>query len=68
MLDLTSPNVKEFRGRIDGFPIARLPVGKTATLIVMAAMGRADRWDLVVNGRTASGEEFSESLFLDLNG
>jgi hypothetical protein len=33
----------------------------------MAAMGRADRWDLVVNGRTASGEEFSESLYLDLN-
>lgn len=68
VLDLTSPNVKEFRGRIDGFPIARLPVGKSATLIVMAAMGRADRWDLVINGRTVSGEEFSESLFLDLNG
>ena len=68
VLDLTSPNVKEFRGRIDGFPVARLPVGKSATLIVMAAMGRADRWDLVVNGRTVSGEEFSESLFLDLNG
>jgi predicted nucleotide-binding protein len=68
VLDLTSPNLTEFRGRIDGFPIRRLPVGKSATLVAIAAAGRADRWDLIVNGRTASGEEFSESLYLDLNG
>jgi predicted nucleotide-binding protein len=68
VFDLTSPNLNEFRGRIDGFPVPRLPVGKSATLIATAAAGRADRWDLIVDGRTASGEEFSESLYLDLNG
>jgi predicted nucleotide-binding protein len=68
VLDLTSPNAKDFHGRLDGFPVPRLPVGKSVTLIAMAAMGVPDTWDLVVNGRTASGEEFSELLFLDLNG
>lgn len=67
VFDLTSPNAKDFHGRIDGFPIRRLPVGKSATLIAMAAMGVPDTWDLIVTGRTDSGEEFTEPLFLDLN-
>jgi predicted nucleotide-binding protein len=68
VFDLTSPNVKDFHGRIDGFPVRRLPVGKSATLIAIAAMGVPDTWDLVVTGKTESGEEFTEPLFLDLNG
>jgi hypothetical protein len=68
VFDLTSPNAKDFHGRIDGFPVPRLPVGKSVTLIAIAAAGVPDTWDLVVNGRTESGEEFSEPLFLDLNG
>lgn len=67
VFELTSPNVDDFHGRIDGFPIRRLPVGKSATLIAMAAMGVPDTWDLIVTGKTESGEEFTESLFLDLN-
>jgi predicted nucleotide-binding protein len=68
VFDLNSPNVKDFHGRIDGFPIRRLPVGKSATLHATAAMGVPDTWDLIVTGRTESGEEFTEPLFLDLNG
>lgn len=67
VFDLTSPNAREFHGRIDGFPIPRLPAGKSANLIVVMAMGAPDTWDLVVGGRTESGEEFTEALFLDLN-
>jgi predicted nucleotide-binding protein len=68
VFDLTSPNARDFHGRIDGFPVRRLPVGKSATLIAIAAAGVPDTWDLIVTGRTESGEEFNESLFLDLNG
>ncbi|BCO41071.1 hypothetical protein MINTM001_22100 [Mycobacterium paraintracellulare] len=68
VFELTSPNTGEFRGRIDGFPIPRLPAGKSVTLICMQVMGGPDTFDLIVNGRTEDGEEFSESLFLDLNG
>lgn len=65
--DLTSPNAREFHGRIDGFPITRLPAGKSANLIAMMAMGAPDTWDLVVEGHTESGDGFTEALFLDLN-
>jgi hypothetical protein len=68
VFELTSPNTGEFRGRIDGFPIPRLPAGKSVTLICMQVMGGPDTFDLIVNGQTEDGEEFSESLFLDLNG
>lgn len=67
VFDLTSPNAREFHGRIDGFPIPRLPAGKSANLIVMMAMGAPDTWDLVVEGHTESGDGFTEALFLDLN-
>lgn len=68
VLELTSPNEGEFQGRIDGFPISRLPAGKSVTLICMQVMGGPDTFDLIVEGRTESGEAFSEPLFLDLNG
>jgi len=68
VLDLTSPNSKEFHGRLDGFPIARLPAGKSVNLTATQAMGGGRTFDLIVEGRTEGGDEFSESLFLDLNG
>lgn len=66
--ELTSPNVGEFHGHLSELEVARLPVGKTTSLNVLQASGAPDTWDLIVNGRTESGEEFSESLYLDLNG
>ena len=68
VFDLSSPNAHTFHGRIDGFPIPRLPVGKSASLLAVIASGAPDTWDLVVEGRVESGDEFTEALFLDLNG
>ncbi|WP_441957541.1 TIR domain-containing protein [Mycolicibacterium houstonense] len=68
LFDLTSPNTGEFHGHLTEVEIPRLPVGKSFTLLAMQASGAPDTWDLVVNGRTEGGEEFSESLYLDLNG
>lgn len=68
LLDLTSPNAKDFHIRLDGFPIDRLPASKSVTLLAFTASGRPDRFDLIVTGRTEDGEEFTETLFLDLNG
>jgi predicted nucleotide-binding protein len=65
---LKSPNVKDFKGRIDGFPVPRLPAGKSINLTVMQVWGSPRTFDLIVEGHTGSGEEFSESLFVDLNG
>jgi hypothetical protein len=58
----------KFHGHLSEVEIPRLPVGKSFTLIAQQASGAPDTWDLVVNGRTEGGEEFSESLYLDLNG
>jgi hypothetical protein len=68
VFELTSRSEGDFRGRIDGFPIPRLPAGKSVNLLVIQVMGGPDTFDLIVNGRTESGDEFTESLFLDLNG
>lgn len=68
VFELTSPNTGKFHGYLDDVEIPRLPAGKSVSLIVTQASGAPDTFDLVVNGRTADGEEFSESLFLDLNG
>ncbi|WP_457135492.1 TIR domain-containing protein [Mycobacteroides abscessus] len=69
LLDLRSPNVKDLPGVVRGFPVARLPAGKSVTLMTMLAAGRPDTFDLVVNCRTEDdGEEIIETLFLDLNG
>lgn len=68
LFDLTSPNTGEFHGHLTEVEIPRLPVGKSFTLLAMQASGAPDTWDLVVNGRTEDGGEFSESLYLDLNG
>ncbi|TDZ93893.1 putative nucleotide-binding protein containing TIR-like domain protein [Mycobacteroides salmoniphilum] len=67
LTELRSQNTNEFHGHLEPLRLARLPVGKTATLSAMRASGHPDAWDLIVNGRTESGTEFSESLYLDLN-
>lgn len=68
VFDLQSPNAKEFLGRLDGFPVARLPASKSVSLLALQASGSPDTFDLVVTGRTEDGEQFNETLFLDLNG
>ncbi|WP_197417710.1 TIR domain-containing protein [Mycobacterium sp. GA-2829] len=67
VFDLTSPNAGRFHGHLDDVEVPRLPAGKSVSLIAAQMMGGPDTFDLIVNGRTESGEEFSESLFLDLN-
>ncbi|GAB4659579.1 hypothetical protein MOKP64_18800 [Mycobacterium avium subsp. hominissuis] len=68
MFDLNSPNAKDFRGRLDGFPVTRLPASKSVSLLALQVSGAPDTFDLVVTGRTEDGEQFTETLFLDLNG
>jgi hypothetical protein len=68
VFNLRSPNENEFRGVIDDLELSRLPAGKTATLTTLKVSGAPDAWDYIVSGRTEGGEEFIESLFLDLNG
>jgi hypothetical protein len=68
LLDLDSQNEDSFPGRIDGFPIPRLPARKSMNLTAMKVYGHANTFDLVVTGRTEGGEEIIETLFLDLNG
>ncbi|MCF6390887.1 nucleotide-binding protein [Mycobacterium sp. MBM] len=67
VFDLSSPNEHEFHGHLDELELARLPAGKTATLTSLKVSSAPDTWDYIVKGRTESGEEFTESLFLDLN-
>lgn len=68
LFDLNSPNARDFRGRLDGFPVARLPASKSVNLMALQVAGSPNTFDLVVTGRTEDGEEFTETLFLDLNG
>ncbi|OOK84080.1 hypothetical protein BZL29_1634 [Mycobacterium kansasii] len=68
VFDLNSPNAKDFRGRLDGFPVKRLPASKSVSLLALQVSGAPDTFDLVVTGRTEDGEQFTETLFLDLNG
>jgi hypothetical protein len=67
LFDLDSPNVGNLRGVIRGFPVARLPAGKSVSLMTLLVSGSPDTFDLVVKGRTEDGDEISENLFLDLN-
>lgn len=64
---LRSPNQNEWHGWLGRVDFERLPAGKTVTLNASLANGAPDTFDLIVTGLTESGEEFSESLFLDLN-
>ncbi|MCF6390892.1 nucleotide-binding protein [Mycobacterium sp. MBM] len=66
--ELRSPNADQLQGRLDGFPIQRLPAGKSINLNLIQVWGTQNTFDLTVEGRTEDGETFSESLFLDLNG
>lgn len=68
LFDLNSPNAKDFQAVLGGFPVARLPASKSVTLRALQASGSPDTFDLVVTGWTEDGEEFTETLFLDLNG
>lgn len=67
LFELTSPNVKDLRGVIRGFPVARLPAGKSVSLMTLLVSGSPDTFELVVTGRTEDGDEIRETLFLDLN-
>lgn len=66
--DLHPLNAKDFHGDIQGFPVRRLPAAKSATLSALQFSGAPNTFDLIVAGRTEDGEEFTETLFLDLNG
>jgi predicted nucleotide-binding protein len=66
--ELSPQNTKELHGRILGVPVPKIPAGKTVTLNVALSSSSPRSIDLVIAGRTASGDEFSESVFLDLNG
>ncbi|WP_206496143.1 TIR domain-containing protein [Mycobacteroides abscessus] len=68
LFELDSPNLQDFHGRIRGFPVERLPAFKERSLSVIRLGQTSDTFDLVVTGRTEDGEEFTETLFLDLNG
>lgn len=68
VFDLESPNAKDFHGRLDGFPVTRLPASKSVSMLALQAAGSPDTFDLIVTGRTEDGEQFTETLFLDLNG
>ncbi|MBP1823036.1 nucleotide-binding protein [Mycobacterium sp. OAE908] len=68
LYEVSSPNGAKFRGRIDGFPIRRLPAGKTKNLPTLLASGHDDTFDLIVEGRTESGEAVHEVLYIDLDG
>lgn len=68
LFDLKSPNAKDFLGRIDGFPVTRLPASKSISLQALQGSGTPNTFDLVVTGHTEDGEQFAETLFLDLNG
>lgn len=67
LFDLRSTNTNKFHGHLSDLEVARLPPGKTASLNALQASGAPDTWDLIVTGRTEGGEEFTESLYLDLN-
>lgn len=68
LFDLNSPNAKDFNAVLDGFPVPRLPASKSVSLRALQSSSSPDTFDLVVTGRTEENEEFTETLFLDLNG
>jgi len=68
LFDLHSPNAKDFNAVLDGFPVPRLPASKSVSLRALQSSSSPDTFDLVVTGRTEENEEFTETLFLDLNG
>lgn len=68
LFDLNSPNVKDFNAVLRGFPVSRLPASKSVSLRALLSSSSPDRFDLLVTGRTEENEEFTETLFLDLNG
>ena len=68
LFDLNSPNAKDFNAVLDGFPVPRLPASKSVSLRALQSSSSPDTFDLVVTGRTEEKEEFTETLFLDLNG
>ena len=68
LIGLNALNERDFPGQIDGFPIERLPAGKSVNLLAMQFANDKNTIDLVVVGRTEGGEEIREPLFLDLNG
>lgn len=67
-LDIELPdNLQGFRIVDPGFPIAKLPAGKTLTLLCSLTMPRNFTFfDLTITGRTAAGESVRQEVFIDL--
>jgi predicted nucleotide-binding protein len=67
-LDIELPdNLQGFRIVDPGFPIAKLPAGKTITLLCSLTMPRNFTFfDLTTTGRTVAGESVRQDIFIDL--
>lgn len=67
-LDIEFPErLQGFRIVDPGFPIPKLPGGKSLTLVCSLTMPRnVSYFDLVITGRTAAGDPVREEAFIDL--
>jgi hypothetical protein len=67
-LDIEFPdNLQGFRIVDPGFPITKLPAGKTVTISCSLAMSlNVTFFDFTITGRTAAGESVSREVFIDL--
>lgn len=68
VVDLVAENERDFPGSIHSFPIRKIPGGKDKRLSVLKYGSDEDEFDLIIVGRTESGEEIREEIFLDFNG
>jgi hypothetical protein len=69
-LDITFPEGLEgFRIVDPGFPVPKLPSGKSLTLLVSLTLPRnVSYFDLIITGHTAAGDQVHEEAFVDLAG
>ena len=69
-LDIELPEeLQGFRIADPGFPVPKLPAGKSLTLICSLTMPRnVSFFDLAITGRTAAGDAVREEAFVDLAG
>jgi hypothetical protein len=67
-LDIELPdNLQGFHLVDPGFPIAKLPAGKTITILCSLTMPRNfTHFNLTITGRTAAGEPVHQEVFIDL--
>jgi predicted nucleotide-binding protein len=69
-LDIEIPDgIQGFHLLDPGFPIRRLPAGKSKSLLCSLTMPRnVEHFDLTIIGRTADGDPIHEEVFVDLGG